>query len=254
MEIETRFRKIHENRSRNKDSFSFGSVNSLDYGVYLTGIDIGGTPERDVSFVSVAGRNGELMIDNKCWKNIDIIYRCAIATDFSAQFDWFKNALLSKSGYHRLTDTIYDDVFRMGVLKQPFSVEAIRLNRTGTFDATFYCKPQRFLITGEIPQLFKHPGDLRNTGFPALPLVRVYGSGDGSVTISGVTVHLFAMEDAVTLDCEIQDAYRDRGGILENWNGKIYAPEFPVLQPGINEISWTGGVDHIEIIPRWWTL
>jgi len=149
MEMETRFRDIDIYRSHNKECFSFGEVHSIRYGIYLTGIDIGGTPERDVSFVSVAGRNGDLIIDNKRWKNIEITYHCAIATDFADKFDRFKNDLLQQTGYQRLSDTIYPTVFRMGVVKQPINPETMRLNRTGTFDVVFNCKPQRFLVDDE---------------------------------------------------------------------------------------------------------
>ena len=63
-------------------------------------------------------------------------------------------------------------------------------------------------------------------------------------------VQIKNLSSSLTLDCELQDAYKG----LENHNADISAPEFPVLEAGENRIGWTGGVTHIEIIPRWWTL
>lgn len=89
---------------------------------------------------------------------------------------------------------------------------------------------------------------------PALPIIKVYGAGDGTVTVGDITVQLFGLEDTITLDCEMQNAYRENGGVLENMNLHIYAPEFPNLPPGNCAVSWSGGVKRLEIIPRWWTV
>lgn len=240
---------------KNRDTFIFGGVNSGNYGAYLTDIHIGSSPRRDVSSVSIAGRNGDLIVDNHRWHNLDITYSLAMLTDFAERFDGFKTALLSQSGYHRLTDTIYPNVYRMAMLQQPIEPEAMRYNRTGRFDITFNCKPQRFLISGEFPITFHSPGSLYNDYMPALPLITVYGSGAGAVTIGSVTVRIKSMADMLVLDCDLQNAYRQVGdGAPENKNSTIYAPDFPQLLPGENAVSFSGGVTKIEIVPRWWML
>lgn len=264
MEMETRFRNVDMYRIRNKECFFFGGIRSLDYGIYLTGIEIGGTPERDVSFVSVAGRNGDLLIDNKRWKNIDITYHCAIATDFAYKFDGFKNDLLSQTGYQRLSDTIYPDVFRLGIVKQPINPETMRLNRTGKFDVVFNCKPQRFLCEQEFTRTFTSDDFDEETGVapfwntsgqPARPIITVYGTGPGTLTIGDITVEILALTDQITLDCDLMTAYRQVGDApAENKNADIYAPEFPELSVGVNQIGWTGGITQIDITPRGWML
>ena len=63
------------------------------------------------------------------------------------------------------------------------------------------------------------------------------------------------MTDQLTLDCELQTAYRQIGDSApENMNSCIYAPSFPVLGKAVTKISWTGGVTKVDIIPRWWTI
>ena len=59
--------------------------------------------------------------------------------------------------------------------------------------------------------------------------------------------------DGVTLDCEEQDCTRTVGGVVSNFNPGMTGA-FPRLGPGVTEISWTGGVTAVEIVPRWWTL
>ena len=264
MEIETRFRNVDMFRNHNNEGFSFGDIYSMNYGIYLTGIEIGGTPERDLSFVSVAGRNGDLLIDNKRWKNIDITYHCAIATDFGKTFDRFKNDLLSQTGYQRLSDTIYPGVFRLGVVKQPINPETMRLNRTGKFSIVFNCKPQRFLHDGDYAHTLTADDIDAETGMcefwntsgqPARPLITVYGTGPGTLTIGNVTIDILALTDHITIDCDLMTAYRQEGdAAAENKNADIYAPEFPELIDGMNEISWTGDITQIDITPRGWML
>ena len=68
--------------------------------------------------------------------------------------------------------------------------------------------------------------------------------------IGRYTVKLLSIDESLTLDSDTQNAYKG----TQNKNNTILAPEFPRLEPGENEISWQGGVEKIEIIPRWWTL
>lgn len=243
-------------RYHNSDTITFGGVRSGDYGVYLTDVHTGASPRRDVSFKSVAGRSGDLILDNQRWSNLDITYSMAIPTNFSGRFDAFKAALLSLEGYQRLTDSIYPDVYRMAIIRDPISPETMRYNRTGVFDIVFHCKPQRFLTAGAFTQSYTAPASIYNRyGFSAKPLITIWGSGTGTVTVGATTVKILGMTDHIILDCDLQNAYRQMSdGAPLNMNGNIYAPQFPVLAKGENPVSWTGGVTQIDIVPRWWIL
>lgn len=252
---ESRERSIDGYRYHNDAWLCFGSVRSNCYGIYITDVKISDSPKRDISFRSVPGRSGDLLMDNNRWNNIDITYSLAIATDFSRKFDAFKKALLSKNGYQKLTDSIDTNHFRFGIIKDPIHPKTMRLNRTGMFDVTFHCQPQRYLASGRFSSMYTEPGEMTCSGFPAKPLITVYGNGAGSITVGDTTVKILDMTDQIVLDCDLQHAYRQVGnGAPENMNSNIYAPEFPVLKTGKNPISWSGGVTSIEIIPRWWTL
>ena len=243
-------------RHHNNTELHFGSVCSREFNIYVTGVSISGSPQRDVSFLSIPGRNGDLIVDNKRWHNIDITYSLAIASRFSDYFDWFKAEMLSQQGYQELHDSVYPDFFRMAIIKAPINPETIRRNRAGTFDVTFHCKPQRYLKTGTFGMEFTEPTELWNQyGFTAKPIITVYGNGPGTLSVGNATVEIKDMEEQLILDCDLMDAYRKVGeGAPESMNGSIYAPEFPELVGGKNPISWAGGVSKIEIIPRWWTL
>lgn len=239
-----------------KDTLCFGGVCSRDYGAHLTGIQIADSPKRDVAFRSVPGRCGDLIEDNKRWSNVDITYSLVIPDNFAENFDAFKAALLSQDGYQELTDSIYPGYYRKAIVQQPTQPRIMRSNRAGTFNVTFHCKPQRFLKLGEQAVEFTAPGVLRNpTLFPAKPIVTIYGTGAGTVTVGDQTVIVKSIEDQITLDCDLQHAYRQVGeGAPENMNTHISAPNFPQLPAGENTVSWTGDIERVEIIPRWWTV
>lgn len=242
-------------RHHNNGGISFGCIDSQNFKVWLTDVRAADSPKRDVSFLSIPGRNGDLIVDNNRWNNVDITYSFAIPTEFADYFDAFKRALLSQCGYQRLEDSLYPDIFRMAIVKEPIQPEVMRYNRTGTFDVTFHCKPQRYLKSGEFATTLTEPTTLYGDGFVAKPLITVYGSGAGTLTVGDTTVEIKDMADQLTLDCDLQTAYRQVGdGAPENMNGSIYAPNFPELGKRENPISWTGGVTKIEIIPRWWTI
>lgn len=66
--------------------FEFNGVRSSDYGLIISSKDIYSAPASDVSFVSVPGRNGDVMIDNNRFLNVTVSY------DFA--FGNVKNAVL----------------------------------------------------------------------------------------------------------------------------------------------------------------
>lgn len=93
------------------------------------------------------------------------------------------------------------------------------------------------------------------TGFPSLPIVKVYGDGAGNVQINEYTVGISNIRGSVTIDSEVQDAYSG-GENLENRNPDIRLGShgFPKLKPGLNEITFSGGITYLEVVPKWWTL
>ena len=90
--------------------------------------------------------------------------------------------------------------------------------------------------------------------FAAKPIIRVEGDGSsGTVTIGEITFSLVLTEDPLIIDCETM-MVRDDNGVIRNgyYSQEDYA--FPVLSSGTNEVSFTGGVNKVEITPRWFVI
>ena len=56
--------------------------------------------------------------------------------------------------------------------------------------------------------------------------------------------------NVIYLDSDTQNAYNEYG----NQNLNINAPVFPVLGDGEIPITFSGGIERVEIVPRWWEL
>ena len=236
--------------------FYFDGRSCADFGMIITGSGTFNAPQRDVDIVSIPGRNGDLIIDNGRYLNISAAYPVSICHDFAEKSQAARNWLMSGTGYRRLEDDYHPNHFRLAAFTGPLDFDVKALNRVGETALKFNCKPQRFLKQGEHPVALSNGAYIHNpTNFPAQPLITIYGTGTGDVFVGGVPVQIRELVDQITLDCELQDAYRHVGdGAPENKNGCIYAPKFPVLQPGNNLIAYTGGITGVTIIPRWWEL
>ena len=232
---------------------SFAGKSSDTLGVVVERYPVRVVPERALTQTDIAGRNGALVQYDGNWRNYSQEYEVYISAEKTglvrsarAVAEW----LSAPVGYQRLEDSYEPDVYRMAFYEGGQDIESI-LNRFGRVTISFNCKPQRFLKSGEVAKTFTGAGTLTNvTKMDALPVITVYGSGAGSVTVNDITVTISEIDGYMVLDCELMDAYK--GAV--NKNPYISAAEFPVLTAGNNSISFAGGVTSLEIVPRWWTI
>lgn len=208
-------------------------------------------PERDYTITHIPGRNGDIIQDNGCYKNVERTYEVSFdapSEDFAMYANAVSSWLHSTTGYARLEDSYEPEYYRMAVYKESNIFENL-YNQAGTATIVFECKPQRFLKTGETPVTVISGRFLINpTGFDAYPLIQVIGTS-GVLTVNGNQITLSSIDGYTMLDCELQDAYKETA----NKNSTV-SGTFPVLKPGSNAISWTGDISSVIITPRWWTI
>ncbi len=237
--------------------FIFGGRSTRNFGISVEKYPDQVGAARRIKTISVPGRNGMLHQDEGSYDDVPKAYSCYFRGEKPTpeQSHAVANWLLSPETYQRLEDFYDPSFYRMAIYTGTLDIENI-LNLYGRFTAKFRCMPQAFLKAGEQPISFSTPGKLCNpTGQPALPVITVYGESGGMLSVGSCVVEIKTLADFLTLDSELQDAYRlAPGGAPENKNDSIYAPAFPILGAGESVISWTGGIQSVKIIPRWWTL
>lgn len=208
-------------------------------------------PERDYTITHIPGRNGDIIQDNGCYKNVERTYEVSFEVpneDFATYANAVSAWLHSTTGYARLEDSYEPNYYRMATYQESNIFENL-YNQAGTATIVFECKPQRFLKTGDNTIIIQNSLTIMNpTGFEAYPLFKVTGTS-GVLTVNGNSITFSSIDDFVILDCELQDAYKEN----INKNSTI-SGTFPVLKTGSNTISWTGDISSVTMKPRWWTI
>lgn len=234
-----------------RNTFTFGSVASGSYGVYISGSGTYNSPERVISLIDVPGRNGALLGNEKRFENIEVTYPAFIFSSFDSNLSGLRSALQSITGYARLTDTYHTDEYRLGVFIGGFDVDTTAALNAGKFNVTFNCKPQRFLTSGETETTLTADGTITNpTKFPSKPKITV--TGYGTLTVGSQTITITNAYPSIVIDSDLCDCYS--GAYNANGQVEFSNNDFPELVPGSNAITMSGNITSVKILPRWWRI
>jgi len=239
----------------NLNYFRFGSMDTRDNSIVVLSKTRHNAPARVVTKQSVPGRSGDLIIDEERFENVEISY--TISTVPSSHFELkeiarrLKGFLSAKGGYLKLYDSYDQDYFRYAAFNNSLDIEEV-LPELGECEIVFDCKPFQYAIVGQAPIILDSGSiELYNReAFDSKPYIKIYGSGTGSLYVNNQSFNFSDIDEYIELDSEIKDAYKG----LTPQNSKMNGAEFPTFTPGINVVSFSGGITSIEIIPRWATL
>lgn len=235
--------------------FEYNGARSLDYGVIISSPVVTDAPRRDAENITIPGRSGTLTLSNNRFDDISVRYECWVHTP-----EWgrepetvrqIKGWLLSAgTGYHRLSDTYNPDYFRAARFNGPISV-AHDAPRVSSFDLEFLAYPFQFSLEGdELREVLSGEAIYNPEAFEARPYIKLYGSGDITLTINEKAWELSGVDGYIEIDSMIQNTFKG----LENLNKNKTGEGYPILQPGYNEIYASGNIEQILIKPRWCTL
>lgn len=133
-------------------TLTYNGTKSSDLGVFVSGSGSFDAAEFDVDKYEIPGRNGDLILSNNRYKNIEITYPAFIPKAFMDKVQNVRNWLRSSKVYARLEDTYDMDHYRLGIPTGVQSFSPENRNDGANFEMTFDCKPQRFLKVGETPE------------------------------------------------------------------------------------------------------
>jgi phage-related protein len=239
----------------------FNGMSSADCGISVEKPPNYEIPERNYLIRHVPGKNGDILIDTGSYSNVTRTYDISVGNlgmSFDALANIISEWLTSPNGYARLEDSYEPNYFRMAVYKDSLTIENI-LQHAGRASLSFYCKPQRYLKTGEEAPIYSGAATLVNpTKFSSLPLITIRGSGSGNFQITGLNgseAYAVSISDipssGLTIDSEVSDCYY--GAV--NLNPFVSLTNgFPRIAPGFNNLTISGGILSVEVKPRWWTL
>lgn len=212
------------------------------------------SPKRSYETIQVPGRNGTIYIDNGSWENVKRTYQVSVGSryrDYTKMVNRISEWLHSTFTYARLEDTYEPEYYRMALFLDEIEFSNI-YNQGGQAELSFDCKPQRFLKIGEEPIICTETRRIVNpTSFASSPIIRVYGTGAGEVTLGDYRAQFSIVDTEVILDSETQDVYFQN----QNKNDTVTLERgFPKFEPGEQAISFSGSITKVEVIPKWFTI
>lgn len=220
------------------------------FGVYQSGNKTFGSAEKDLEYIEIPGKSGDLVIDRNRFRNITREYDCFIVStneaDFRTKIRNLADFLGSLRTYARIEDTYHPDEYVMGI-PEAIDPEVLENLRGANFTLAFNCKPQRFIKTTPVSLSATGSTDLVNPSRQiAKPLVTMIGAGvltfgNQSITTVGSGKH--------TIDCELMAMSGPNG---ENQNGNVvFNVDQIVLPAGTTHVTSTVAA---TIDPRWWRV
>lgn len=247
--------------------FTFDSVPSTDYGVYVTASNIFDSAEEDVESVEIPYSNNIVHLSKGSFKPFTIKNECLIYESAFTSVDSFRNFLQSRGKACRYVDSLKTDEFRIARFKRAFEVRKTDYDDIAIFSLEFESRPERFLVSGETPSETSGSSDLtlvNNQSFASKPLIEITGRGtctvgDYSIIFGGGSGITPGISNNVIIDCETMQCYaiesiQGGGDLIINMNNMIELPDgFPVLKPGENIIN-KGTTTSVKVTPRWWKL
>lgn len=199
--------------------FTFGTVDSRNFGVSISGVKKYIVPERDYSTEPIPGRLGDVLLNGKSIGNVIIEYPCLILVpygnyaDLQSAFNALKNALLSQTGYVKLSDT-YDTTHYILAAFQGGIDAAIRgYYDVAEFSIAFIAKPQRFLLAETTHNITAgNTTTITPSGKRGYPVFTLTGTGSIEVIVDGVvseivTVSSNPFSHGIVIDCERKVCY-----------------------------------------------
>ena len=179
----------------------FNGKSSSDYGINVEHYPDYEIPERDYDVVHVPGKNGDIFVDKKSYKNVNRTYVLSSGSDVEHSFTSIMlnivNWLESGSGYCTLSDTYEPDYYRKAMYNSAATFTNIH---DGGARATisFNCKPQRYFHSGDVPVTFTSPGPLNNpTVFNYKPIITVYGRGYATLRVGQYVANLSMLTTSI---------------------------------------------------------
>lgn len=220
-------------------------------------------PERDIETKHIPGRNGDLVIDNNCFKNVNRTYSIAkvypkniIGSRFTAYTmcaseinEWLHSA---GADYTILEDDYDPDVYRLAKYSESASFTDV-CEGALIGNITFECKPQRFLKSGLVPEVFGSEVHMTNQSvYDALPLINIRTGGAETDAILLLTTTSSQLESdgivekvvsTITIPSTLTDVWIDSE--KQTCYVNHYNSESELIEPGKSSIDYVEDVNYL---------
>ena len=241
-----------------RGNFKIHGLDSSDYGIYFQSRPDIIVPERKVEEIESFAVDGVVLYDEEpTYKEVeaDWVFTMIASEDETREekrqmlYEWF-----TRTRYVKMIPYFDDEKYwEFRIIGTPRFANRYYMSEHQLATVRVSIKPWKHKVSLK-PIAITKGQTLRNPyASKALPLIKIIGDGDCTLTINGKDFKIENVSENIWLDCKTLNAYKEVAGVITNENSKITFVDYPILGFGQNAITWTG--DHtIEIEPRWRTL
>lgn len=206
-------------------------------------------PPSNIEYETVTIDGAENLTKIKGFKDIDISFDFAYKVtpeEYLAKKSIIDNWLLGNINKNLVYSLDNFSLYKVKQISIGSTSTASRILRR--FTVTFTCEGLKYMLSGLERTTITTTGTILNNfgSYEAKPIIKIYGTGNITVTINGKSFTLSNVSSYVTVNSILKECYKDTTN-----RGKYMVGDYPILPIGQNTISWTGTVTKLEIIPNW---
>ena len=219
----------------------FNDFNTSKYAL-IEELPIVDKPEEDVEFIEIEGRHGYLTFRKGRYKpieyTVDLVFKGKENRDIiKSKFQGSGNLILSNESNR------YYKAFVVGAIVFERQIRDVYI-----CSITFRLQPFAYEVNQTGIMTFSKPYTLTNhTNTTAQPIIEVYGTGSGVLSINNTDIQIREIDECIILNFELKEAYGQDGS---SKNTQVLT-DYEELIVGENVISWSGGITDITIYPNW---
>jgi len=232
--------------------FTYKNISSEDMYLKIENHLVFTAPNRDIEFIAVDGRDGEIVLDRQRYESVIRSIPCTLTPpsgmDIEQLIHNIHNWLSTDVKYHDFTWSGDPNFIYKAIVNEGFDTQRV-LSRYGKTVLKFRFHPIKYLASSLTERSIANGANIHNPyNIPAKPLIRIIGNGNMQIHIGGELLDLRNVLNGITVDCESQTVTSANGQFTEF--DKIFSYPFPTLKPGNNTIAFSDNVEQMYITPR----
>lgn len=213
--------------------FIFNGVNSKDLGIVIKEMPPIVRAERNIESITVAGRNGDLHIDDGTYKSKKYSIVCILMDE--SKIDDIKR-LFNGIGILEISTEV-DREYEATIKNQvDFSKYLTYLKE---FPLQFELQPIAYSKSAVEKNYIENANF--NVGGTVDVSPKIIVNGVGKITLNNTQVEL--LESGITIDCDLMNCTKDN----INKNDKVNLDDFPTLKVGENSLVLGSGIESVFI-------
>ena len=215
-------------------------------------------PTRKVESRSAFGVDGDIPFDEGAYNNTALELMMVIdGDDLIADRQKFYDLIDTRGKYKDFIPYFDPDkIYRVRTESTSFENQYF-FGEKQTASVKLTVKPYKYLVDNGLILTPDPVTTVNNpTRYVSQPRWFLRATGDVTITVNGVPFILRDVPGNLVIDSERFLTYHVDAavGTMTRMNNKVMTREYPILQPGTNNITVTGAATGLDIEPRWRSL